>query len=220
MDIGCTDADGDDIEIIEEDDLEEEAEAALEKESLEIVGSGIQDEEEFKKCSKQIRAKLLQFSENERPPYWGTWTKTSLKVSGRKPFCKDKHYFDYDYDSGDDWEEEEQGESLSDEEKDKEEDEEQDDEDDDGFFVGHGVLDKEEMNREDSEEQDEVEFDEELEHKKQRLRAQEFEEQYKKKRPVKLKHKVWCTLEKTGVWNSLRATVEDSYAFCFSKPDG
>ena len=44
------------------------------------------------------------------------------------------------------------GESLSDEEKDKEEDEKEDekmeDDDDDGFFVGHGVLDKDELNNE------------------------------------------------------------------------
>ena len=64
---------------------------------------------------------MLQFYDNQRPPYFGTWTKTSDKVNARKPFAMDSEYFDYDYDSDDDWEEEEQGESLSDEEKDKEE---------------------------------------------------------------------------------------------------
>ena len=64
---------------------------------------------------------MLQFYDNQRPPYFGTWTKTSGKVNARKPFAMDSEYFDYDYDSDDDWEEEEQGESLSDEEKDKEE---------------------------------------------------------------------------------------------------
>ena len=55
------------------------------------------------------RAKLLQFYDNQRPPYFGTWTKTSDKVNARKPFAMDSEYFDYDYDSDDDWEEEEQG---------------------------------------------------------------------------------------------------------------
>ena len=47
------------------------------------------------------------------------------------------------------------GESLSDEEKDKEEDDEPqaDEDDDDGFFVGHGVLDKDELHTEESDEE-------------------------------------------------------------------
>jgi len=85
----------------------------------------------------------------------------------------DLHFFDYDYESDDDWEEEEQawkichyifltfiyffdalkGESLSDEEKDKEEEDDEendkaennDEDEDDGFFVGHGVLGKDEL---------------------------------------------------------------------------
>merc|ERR1719412_2547655 len=102
------------------------------------------------------KAKLLQFHENERPPYWGTWSKKSDVVGPRRPFARDCHYLDYEYDSDDDWEEEEEGESLSDEEKDKEEDEEvkeEDDDEDDGFFVGHGILDKEEAHLLDSDEE-------------------------------------------------------------------
>ena len=34
-------------------------------------------------------AKLLQFSENTRPAYYGTWRKKSTHVSGRKPFGTD-----------------------------------------------------------------------------------------------------------------------------------
>ena len=104
------------------------------------------EDEELK--PKKVRAKLLQFCENQRPPYWGTWGKRSKLVGPRRPFGQDKERFDYEYDSDDDWEEEPaEGESLSDEEKDKEdeeemEEEEKDEEDDDGFFVGHGVLDK------------------------------------------------------------------------------
>merc|ERR1719412_1167607 len=105
------------------------------------------------------KAKLLQFHENERPPYWGTWSKKSDVVGPRRPFARDCHYLDYEYDSDDDWEEEEEGESLSDEEKDKEEDEELKDaeDDDDEFFVGHGVLDKDEAHLIDSDDEDNYE---------------------------------------------------------------
>ena len=101
--------------------------------------------EEEKLKPKRVRAKLLQFCENQRPPYWGTWGKKSKFVGPRKPLGQDKELLDYEYDSDDDWEEEPaEGESLSDEEKDKEdeEEEEKDEDEDDGFFVGHGVLDK------------------------------------------------------------------------------
>ena len=36
--------------------------------------------------SKTTRAKLLQFYENRRPAFWGTWTKKSQLVSGRYGF--------------------------------------------------------------------------------------------------------------------------------------
>ena len=35
-------------------------------------------------------AKLLQFSENTRPAYYGTWRKKSKCITGRKPFQLDK----------------------------------------------------------------------------------------------------------------------------------
>lgn len=68
------------------------------------------------------RPKLLQFNENRRPPYWGTWRKRSSVLNSRRPFAKDKKWFDYEVDSDDEWEEEEPGESLkgSDDEKDEE----------------------------------------------------------------------------------------------------
>ena len=56
------------------------------------------EDEELK--PKRVRAKLLQFTENQRPPYWGTWTKKSKFVGPRKPFGRDKELFDYEYDSG------------------------------------------------------------------------------------------------------------------------
>lgn len=45
----------------------------------------------FKKISSQKHCwKLLQFNENKRPPYWGTWRKKSLHIKPRKPFAYDK----------------------------------------------------------------------------------------------------------------------------------
>ncbi|KAI4493658.1 hypothetical protein M0804_001834 [Polistes exclamans] len=37
----------------------------------------------------KIRPKLLQFHENRRPPYWGTWRKQSDSINSRRPFSKD-----------------------------------------------------------------------------------------------------------------------------------
>ncbi|XP_051893778.1 chromatin assembly factor 1 subunit A isoform X2 [Pristis pectinata] len=88
---------------------------------------------------KFCRMKLLQFHENHRPAYWGTWQKKSAKVNPRNPFAKDEQLLDYEVDSDDEWEEEEPGESLSHSEGD-DDDEGDDEDDDDGFFVPHGYL--------------------------------------------------------------------------------
>lgn len=46
------------------------------------------------------RMKLLQFHQDYRPPYWGTWSKTSREVTGRRPLGRDsKGLVNYDYDS-------------------------------------------------------------------------------------------------------------------------
>jgi len=169
--------DAEEVEIIEE---EEEASGKI------LMAA----EEEEAKVKQRVHCKFLQFYDNVRPAYRGTWSKQSTQVTGRRPFGKDSAILDYDYDSEADWEEEpEEGDSLSDEEKDKEEDEEDaEEEEDDGFFVDHGVLDKDEMHLDDEDDDGEegggggaIEYDEELEQKKQRLRAQEFEEGHKKK---------------------------------------
>ncbi|XP_063230591.1 chromatin assembly factor 1 subunit A-like [Bacillus rossius redtenbacheri] len=86
--------------------------------------------------------KLLQFHENKRPPYWGTWTKKSTCVGPRRPFGKEENLFDYDVDSDDEWEEEEPGESLNGSEDEKESEDEY--EVDNDFFVPHGYLSDEE----------------------------------------------------------------------------
>ena len=40
-------------------------------------------------CPRNIRYKLLQFHTNHRPAYFGTWRKTSRKITPRNPFKKD-----------------------------------------------------------------------------------------------------------------------------------
>lgn len=93
------------------------------------------------------RTKLLQFSENRRPPYWGTWRKRSQKINPRKPFSKDEKWFNYEVDSDDEWEEEEPGESLhgSDDEKDEENPDDNEYDVDNEFMVPHGYLSDEEL---------------------------------------------------------------------------
>ncbi|XP_067138767.1 chromatin assembly factor 1 subunit A-like [Centruroides vittatus] len=97
-----------------------------------------------KECEmkKKLKSKLLQFCENVRPPYWGTWRKKSVKISARKPFHKDSNCFDYDIDSDEEWEEGGPGESLSGTEDEKES--EDDYEVDNDFFVPHGYLSEDE----------------------------------------------------------------------------
>ncbi|TDH69800.1 hypothetical protein CCR75_007268 [Bremia lactucae] len=68
--------------------------------------------------------KLLQFHENNRPAYYGTYsTQTSVFRGGRRPFAQSSK-LDYSVDSDDEWEEDEPGESLSDDEIDGEESDE------------------------------------------------------------------------------------------------
>jgi len=180
--------------------------------SVEIdIADMMEDDNDKKKRTCQSRAKLLQFEENERPAYWGTWSKTSARVGPRRPFARDCDHFDYDYDSDEDWEDEQDGEDLGDDdEKDADEDKGLDDiEDDneDGFFVGHGVLDKDEARHEDDSD-DEGDFNEDEEMKQMKMKAAQFEEDYinrKKKLPAKLKPRVYGLL-----WNATENQKETS----------
>lgn len=52
--------------------------------------------------------KLLQFHTNYRPPYFGTWRSANhLAIKARQPFAK-RLELEYDYDSDDDWGEDEE----------------------------------------------------------------------------------------------------------------
>jgi len=173
----------DDVEILDDEDDAEESDP---EDDLDETNVNIIMRKGGDKSIKVPRAKLLKFHENRRPAYWGTWTKQSKFISGRRPFGRDEDRFDYEYDSDDDWEEEEEGESLSDDEKDKE-DEEEDDYEHDEFFVPHGYLSDEEENKE----EDEV-MDPETAKQKQKLAAKEFEKEHKKK-TQELKPRLWGT---------------------------
>ncbi|MBN3315539.1 CAF1A factor, partial [Atractosteus spatula] len=117
------------------------------------------------------RMKLLQFHENYRPAYWGTWSKRSRLISPRCPLQQDKELLDYDVDSDEEWEEEEPGESLSHSEGDEEEEGGDEDDDDDGFFVPHGYLSEGEGASEEEER-----ADPENQKVRQRLKAREWDE--------------------------------------------
>ncbi|XP_039984270.1 chromatin assembly factor 1 subunit A [Xiphias gladius] len=126
--------------------------------------------------------KLLQFHENYRPAYWGTWSKNSSHISPRCPLRQDKDFLDYEVDSDEEWEEEEPGESLSHSEgEDEEEGGEDDDDDDDGFFVPHGYLSDDEGALEEEEGGD-------LEKQKlrQKLKAREWDELMSTKKKMKV----------------------------------
>uniref|UniRef100_A0AAY5EC92 Chromatin assembly factor 1 subunit p150 C-terminal domain-containing protein n=1 Tax=Electrophorus electricus TaxID=8005 RepID=A0AAY5EC92_ELEEL len=117
------------------------------------------------------RMKLLQFHENYRPAYWGTWSKKTTSISPRCPFRQDKDLLDYEVDSDEEWEEEEPGESLSHSEGDEDDEGGDDDDEDDGFFVPHGYLSDGEGALEDEEG-----GDPEKQKVRQRLKAREWDE--------------------------------------------
>jgi len=96
-----------------------------------------QEYDEQQEVEVRNRNSLLQFQEDHRPPYFGTWSKTSGVISGRRPLSKDTASLNYDVDSEEEWEEEEEpGESLSG----SEHDDEVDGGDDDGLDYDDGWL--------------------------------------------------------------------------------
>ncbi|KAF5387133.1 hypothetical protein D9615_001848 [Tricholomella constricta] len=83
-----------------------------------------------------LPAKVFIFSEDARPGYYGTWTRSSKIIGPRTPFAKDVLVFDYGYDSGEEWEQEPAG-DADDVVDDGEDDEDGDDpdSDSDGWLV-------------------------------------------------------------------------------------
>ena len=134
------------------------------------------------------RTKLLQFSENQRPPYWGTWRKRSSSINPRKPCAKDTKWFNYEVDSEEEWEEEEPGESLhgSDDEKDEEHTEDNEYDVDNEFMVPHGYLSDEELR---ADEEDKEDMSPETQKFKLKVLGEQFESERNTK-TSKLKPKI------------------------------
>ena len=84
-----------------------------------------------------LPAKLFIFHEDARPGYFGTWTRNSRIVGPRSPFVKDVLVFDYNYDSGEEWEEETPGDAddVVDDGEDEDEDGDAPDSDLDSWLV-------------------------------------------------------------------------------------
>ncbi len=91
---------------------------------------------ENKQVSVDGRMRLFKFVEDVRPPYYGTKSKKSCIVTGRRPFAKDHKLNNYEYDSEEDWSEGD-GEGENIEDSANEEDEEDDELDYDGEFLLH-----------------------------------------------------------------------------------
>uniref|UniRef100_A0A452TPZ1 Chromatin assembly factor 1 subunit A n=1 Tax=Ursus maritimus TaxID=29073 RepID=A0A452TPZ1_URSMA len=75
------------------------------------------------------RMKLLQFSENHRPAYWGTWNKKTTVIHPRDPWAQDRVSTRQKCCSAKHDDDDEVGE---------------DEDEDDGFFVPHGYLSEDE----------------------------------------------------------------------------
>ncbi|XP_041705055.2 chromatin assembly factor 1 subunit A [Coregonus clupeaformis] len=158
------------------------------------------------------RMKLLQFRENYRPAYWGTWSKKSPHISPRYPLRQDKDLLDYEVDSDEEWEEEEPGESLSHSEgEDNDEGGENDDDDEDGFFVPHGYL----SDGEGALEEEEEGGDPEKQKVRQKLKAREWDELMAKK-----KVKVLEAVVRGCVWEGEGPPLElfQQFAVCLVEP--
>ncbi|XP_074525148.1 chromatin assembly factor 1 subunit A [Halichoeres trimaculatus] len=154
--------------------------------------------------------KLLQFHENYRPAYWGTWSKKSSHISPRCPLRQDKELLDYEVDSDEEWEEEEPGESLSHSEGEDEEEGGEDD-DDDGFFVPHGYLSEDEgaLEEEDG-------GDLEKQKLRQTLKAREWDELMSSKKKMKVLEPV----VKGCIWEGEGSGLQlfQPYAVCLVEP--
>ncbi|KAK2733628.1 hypothetical protein FQN57_002066 [Myotisia sp. PD_48] len=89
---------------------------------------------ESEKKLRKVPMKILQFQEDVRPPYQGTFTKKMPAQTARRlcrnPFLHSIPDFNYDYDSEAEWEEPEEGEDLGSEVDDEPSEDGEDDMDD------------------------------------------------------------------------------------------
>jgi chromatin assembly factor 1 subunit A len=91
-----------------------------------------------KLCNRSLLlAKVFIFHGDARPGYFGTWTRNSRIIGPRSPFAKDVLVFDYNYDSGEEWEQETPGDAddVVDDGDDEDEDGDSPDSDLDSWLV-------------------------------------------------------------------------------------
>lgn len=155
----------------------------------------------------KMRAKFLQFHENRRPAYFGTWRKKSKSVKPRNPLGIDKNVFDYEVDSDDDWEEEEPGESLHGSDDEEKENDSDNYEIDNEFFVPHGYLSDEEAENEEN-----MESTPETQKEKLKILQIEFEEEMKSK-TERIKPRligcIWDSKLKPKIQDAISSFLED-----------
>ncbi|KAF9929302.1 Chromatin assembly factor 1, subunit A [Mortierella alpina] len=115
----------------------------------EAMQSGLllQDQEDDSDCVLSwrdipaLRLRLFQFAENYRPAYYGTWSKRSKLINGRRFLSKDTDLIEYDIDSEAEWEEDEEGEECKSDEDDEDADEMGSElEEEDDWLVPEGYL--------------------------------------------------------------------------------
>ncbi|EDV46344.1 chromatin assembly factor 1 subunit A [Drosophila erecta] len=187
-----------------------------------LSSAGLPIEVEQPKQLTRMRAKYLQFADNRRPPYYGTWRKKSSSISARRPLAQDKVLFDYEVDSDCEWEEEEPGESLSASEDEKErESEEESEEEYNEWYVPHGHLSDEELQNDG----DGMEDGHTREAQKAKLQVlqQEFAQEMKKqtkKIKARLLGPVWLDENgnKSELFPAIFAHTIDMYACWHTEP--
>jgi len=88
--------------------------------------------------------KFLLFHQNNRPAYFGSFTRPSNVVCGRDPLAHDEALFEYEVDSDEEWEEPGDGEELGASDNEEEPVDAESEDEDDGFCVADGYLSDEE----------------------------------------------------------------------------
>lgn len=87
----------------------------MKKAWLESTTAGRGDNSAMYKKIRSLKMKLIQFHEDVRPAYYGTWSKAYNDrncVSGRRPFAKDTQVLNYDYDSEAEWDHDVDGDDI------------------------------------------------------------------------------------------------------------
>ncbi|KAI8375893.1 chromatin assembly factor 1 subunit A-domain-containing protein [Blakeslea trispora] len=87
-----------------------------------------------------LRMKLLQFMENVRPAYFGTFSHKSRVVHGRHPFGRETDVLNYEHDSEAEWEPEGEGEDIHSDEDEDDPNTDMIDAEDAGWLVPEGYL--------------------------------------------------------------------------------